>query len=111
MRRTYSNFDLSRGDLVGNGVDGGQSRRALTVNGSNGNSIGNTSIESCHTGRGRTTTRGKDVAYLDVLDQRRVEASFFVNTLEHSRKDLLGACILESTLLALCITLSSSHLH
>lgn len=82
--RTDTNVNLSAGNLRCNQVDGGEARRALTVDSRNGGGDWNASMEGSHASPIRTTTRRKDVADIDVLNERRVKVDLRVNSAKNT---------------------------
>jgi hypothetical protein len=100
-RRANANVDLSRHYLCRDLVDGRKTRRALTVDGRDRGRDGDASVESGHTSSGRATGRRKDVSNTDILDKCWVKVDLGVDCTKDAREDLLWACVLETTTLAL----------
>lgn len=67
---TDSNVDLTKGNLVGNLVNGGQTGGALPVEGVYSSAAGEASPESGHSGHSGTSTGRQNVADGNVLYRR-----------------------------------------
>lgn len=83
-------------------IDSSQPRGALSVNGVDWRSVGDTSMQGRHSGGRRSSTGGKDISDGNVLDQGRVEVDLLVDCAEDTREDFLWPGILEATLLCFC---------
>lgn len=98
---TNANVNLSCRDLVGNLVDGGQARGALSVDSVERGGVWDACSEGSHaSSRGSSTSR-KDVSYDDILDKSGVDAGLGVGSLEDGREDFFGTGVLETAFLAL----------
>jgi hypothetical protein len=77
--RTDTDVNLSAGNLRCNQVDGGEARRALTVDSRNGGGDWNTGMKGSHTSPIRTAARRENISHVDVLNERRIEVDLGVN--------------------------------
>jgi hypothetical protein len=102
LLRTDSDVDFPGLDLVGDDIDGSETGGTLPVHSRNGDRIGNTSIESCHTGGGSAPSRWQDVADSDVSDEFRVELDGGVGCLQNRSEILFWLRILEAAFATLC---------
>lgn len=96
---TNTDVDLAESDLVGNLVNGSETRRALSVQAVATGSVGNTGPERAHAGLGGTTTGSKDGTDGNILDELRVDLGLGKNTLKGPTEELLGSTLRETTLL------------
>lgn len=99
--RTDTNVNLPAGDLRCNQVDGGEARRALTVDSRNRCGNWNTGMKGSHTSPIRTAARRENVSDIDVLNERRVEVDLCVNCTKNACKQLLWAGVLKPASLSL----------
>ena len=101
MLRTNAKVDLPCGDLARDDVHCLEAGCTLTVDGADGDGVGNARVESSHAGGGRASAGGQDVSNCDVSNESRVDACFGVYGAEHAGEYFFWPRVLESTLLRL----------
>lgn len=98
---TDTNVNLTRDDLTGNLVHGGETRRALAVNGSNGSVDRDTGVQRSHTSSGSSASGRQDIANNDVLNELGIHIRASVCRAQDTGKQLLRTRVFETALLAL----------
>lgn len=68
-KRTNTDVNLSQQYLVRNSVDGRKTTGALSVGGANRSRVGNSSVESGHTGTCGTASFLQDISDRDIFDK------------------------------------------
>ena len=89
------------GNLIRKLRNGGQPTGALSVDCVNAGLDRDSGVEGGHTSGTSTTTRGKDIANGDVLNEFGVKLDLGIGSMKDVGKDNLWAGILETTLFAL----------
>ena len=98
---TNTDFDLAKGDLVSNLVDGSETGRALSVQTVTAGRVGDASPERTHTSLCGASTWGEDGTDGDILDELGVDLGLSNDTLQGPAEHLLGGALREAALLGL----------